>query len=229
MHSRMPFAISSNRSASSRPILGLLEQVALARKPFLIIASAIEGEVLQTLTLNAIRGTLPCVAVRIPGTGSPRQDRLKDIAILTGAQLVSEALGHSIDAVKLEHLGHAAEVTVSETQTTLIAVPGLQADLPEYLARIRNAITNTKDAFSREKLQERLANLAGRIVRVHVGGVTDSELGERLYKAESAMHSSRSGSDQGYLLGGGKSLMLAKAGLAQHAAKDPAESRMSTF
>jgi chaperonin GroEL len=215
--------VSDLRLTAVRPLLGLLEQVALARKPFLIIASAIEGEVLQTLTLNAIRGTLPCVAVRIPGTDSPRQNRLSDLAIMTGAQVVTEALGHSITGVKLEHLGRAAELLVSETQTTFFPMPGLPADLPEYLARLRSAITNTKDAFSREKLQERLANLAGRIVRVHVGGVTESELGERLYKAESAMHSSRSGSDQGYLLGGGKSLMMAKAGLAQQAAKDPGE------
>ena len=212
--------VSDLRLASLKPLLGLLEQVARAKRPFLVFASQIEDEVLQTLTLNATRGTLPCVGVRVPGTGAYRQNRMTDIAILTGAQIATEALGHSVATVTMHHLGNASEVVVNESQTTIFSTPASETEFSAYLERIRDGISAATDPNLREKLQERLANLTERIFRIRVGGVTEADISERLYGAESAMFSGRSAAEQGYVLGAGKSLLLARSGLAARSPED---------
>jgi chaperonin GroEL len=215
--------VSDLRLTSLSPLLGLLEAVARTNKPFLVIASFFDDEVLQTLLVNARRRTLPCVAIRVPGDGMTRQNRLADIAALTGARIVTEALGHTIKEVTVRDLGSATEVFVNETQTSIFLPEQDPPILSEYLEHLRSTIAATKNDYDREKLQERLAKLVRRVLHVKVGGIVASELDERIYKAESSMHSVRSAGEQGYVLGGGLALLLAKEALSQMVPRDEAE------
>lgn len=212
--------VSDLRLAALQPLLGLLEQVARAKRPLLLFAGQVGDEVLQTLALNSARGTLSSVAVRIPGTGVQRQNKMADIAVLTGAQIATEALGHSIASVSMHHLGSASEVIVNEFQTTISAKPASETAFAVHLDRIRSAISAEANPFLREKLQERLSNLTERIFRIRVAGVTEAETNERLYRAESAMHSGRGAVEHGWVLGGGQALLLAGRDLTERSPDD---------
>jgi chaperonin GroEL len=209
----------SDLSLSFVPMLPFLEVVARSKKNLVIFAREVTGEALAVLTVNNMRGTLPCVVVRIPGVGRNRALNLEDLSAFTGARPVAEEYGQTIRTVAIQDLGHADKVIVSATRTTL-RQESPNAALEPHLEKLRSEIAATSDAFGREKLQERLANLLGCIVTVRVGSITQSELDERAYKAESAMHSARMALETGSVPGAGVALVAAGNAVAQLSRND---------
>ena len=205
--------IYEKKISAMKDVLPLLEKVARAGKPLLVISEETEGEVLATLVVNKIRGTLSCAAVKAPGYGDRRKAMLEDIAILTGGKAVTEDLGIKLENVKLEDLGRAKRVRIDKDNTTIVEGAGKTADIQARIAQIKKQIEGTDSDYDKEKLQERLAKLAGGVAVINVGAATETEMKEKKARVEDALHATRAAVEEGIVPGGGVALLRCIDGL----------------
>jgi chaperonin GroEL len=219
-----PFILVANQKIGAiKDILPVLEQVIQAGKPLLIVAEDVEGESLATIVVNKLRGTFTAVAVKAPGFGDRRKRMLEDIAILTGAEVITEEMGLKLENTKLSQLGHARRLVVDKDTTTIIDGAGDSEAIKARIKQLKSEIENTDSDFDREKLQERLAKLAGGVAVVKVGAATETEMKEKKHRVEDALQATRAALEEGIVPGGGVALLSAIAAIKLDGFGDPDE------
>jgi chaperonin GroEL len=205
--------VFEKKISNIKDLVPLLEAVVQQSKPLLIVAEDVDGEALATLVINRLRGTFKCCAVKAPGYGDRRKAMMEDIAILTGGTAIFEALGIKLESIKLTDLGRAKKVIIDKDNSTIIEGAGKSGEIKSRIDQIRREIDNSTSDYDKEKLEERLAKLAGGVAKVNVGAATESEMKEKKARVEDALHATRAAVEEGILPGGGVALLRASANL----------------